>query len=291
MTAPLMNSLNTWPIWLSGVVILFLCLLAAYGGLRLRRRDTRRDEARGEAYDDTYEGYIVSGVLGLLALLMGFTFSMAVDRYDARRSLVLEEANAIGTTYLRTQLLEEPHRARISGLLVAYTDNRVAISKIHHPNDDARRRVEENDRLITELWAATASAFQTIKGMDFSSSYLESMNSLIDLDTSRKVARIVRVPAEVFLVLALYMIVTAGVMGYVLIGRRGQWSGVWLLVLLTMALMLIMDIDRPGRGGIGESQRPLEAQLASMKSIPTTAYDRYLTQDTTAQSATQLTRP
>ena len=83
------------------------------------------------------ESYVVSAVLGLLALLLAFTFSLATDRFEARRVLVLEESNAIGTAFLRTQLLGEPHRARLSQLLIEYTDNRIVLAKAEGKADRA----------------------------------------------------------------------------------------------------------------------------------------------------------
>lgn len=125
-------------------------LAAAVVGSRLRTwHDKRRTKDEPDGKGD-HEGYLVSAVLGLLALLMGFTYALAVDRYETRRALVLEEANAIGTTYLRAQLLEEPHRARIGALLVAYTDNRIALATA--AQRDVPALLAQNDRLLTDLW-------------------------------------------------------------------------------------------------------------------------------------------
>lgn len=271
-----MNIVTNWiysaPILLVGAVVLALMALAAAAGAALRQRHERAEKTAGD-----FEGYIVSAVLGLLALLLGFTFALAVDRFDTRRILVLTESNAIGTTYLRTQLLEEPHRARISGLLVAYTDNRLALASATTDNGPAL--LAENDRLITELWTATSSAFLTIKGLDFSSAYLESMNNLIDLDAARKAARRAHVPTEVFIVLIIYMTMTAAVLGYVASGRRGRVGAMFMLTLLVLSMMLTLDIDRPTRGGIQESQEPMERLRESMKAQPISVYDRYRIQD------------
>lgn len=111
--------------WVALGLFAAMCAAAALGILLKVQRNRRRDASEA----DGQEGYIVSAVLGLLALLMGFTFSLAVDRFDARRALVLQEANAIGTTYLRAQLLIEPHRSRMTDLLVRYTDNRILLAK------------------------------------------------------------------------------------------------------------------------------------------------------------------
>jgi hypothetical protein len=273
-----MEILKSWvdgaPILILGGAVILLMIAAVAIGVVLKRR---REHGKGDQEEIEGEGYVVSGVLGLLALLMGFTFALAVDRFDTRRGLVLEEANTIGTTYLRTQLLEEPHRSRISGLLVEYAENRLALGKT-----DALRepeRLARNDQLVVELWAATSSAFQSIKGLDFSSAYLDSMNALIDLDASRKAARTVHVPTEVFVILVIYMVVTAGVLGYVLVGVRGRAAAAFMLLLLSMALLLIVDIDRPTRGGVREGQGPMERLVESLKTTPASAYDRFRIKD------------
>lgn len=262
--------LATTPLWLVALTLFGSMCAASAIGIALRaRRDRRR--APGEA--DGQEGYIVSAVLGLLALLMGFTFSLAVDRFDTRRVLVLQEANAIGTTYLRAQLLVEPHRTRMTNLLLSYVDNRMLLAKAGP--DAVSPYLAVNDALIVDMWAATSAAFETIKGRDFSSAYLNSVNEMIDLDTSRKAARLARVPPEVFVVLFIYLITTAGVLGYVLRGLRGRLAAGFLMLLLTLSLSLIIDINRPVLGLIVESQGPMEMVQRFMRSNPPANFDRW----------------
>lgn len=263
--------LNTAPIWLIALLALLVMLTAALAGSVLHKRRLAR---RGGDEDDSQEGYLVSAVLGLLALLMGFTFALAIDRFDARRLRVLDEANAIGTTYLRAQLMEEPHRSRISSLLVEYTENRIALANAL-PDENGERLLIENERLITDLWTATSAAFPAIRNLDFSSSFLESMNNLIDLDASRKAARGAHVPAGVLLVLFIYVVVTAVVLGYVLIGHRGRTTASLMLLLLTLSLALIIDIDRPLHGWINESQVPMEKLRDSLRARPPDVFDRW----------------
>lgn len=285
----LKNWLDSAPIAVLGGVVLLLMILAVLTGFAMRRRHDRDRAGVDDERAEGQEGYVVSAVLGLLALLLGFTFALAVDRFETRRSLVLEEANAIGTTYLRTQLLEEPHRARISGLLIDYAENRVALGNTSVAVNP--QLLVKNDQLITELWAATVSAFQTIKGLDFSSAYLDSMNALIDLDASRKAARMVRVPTEVFVVLVIYLVVTAGVLGYVFIGTRGRAAAGFMLILLSMSLLLIVDIDRPTRGGVREGQGPMESLVKSLRSTPSSAYDRFRLEDARRPVAADVPAP
>src|SRR5205085_6832202 len=112
-----------------GIGSFALMLLTAAGGQLLRRRQDRRAK-RAERESEpsiAQEGYLLGGVLGLLALMLAFTFGMALNRYEARRQLVTQEANAIGTAYLRAQLLDEPYRGSLSKLLVVYTENRIRL--------------------------------------------------------------------------------------------------------------------------------------------------------------------
>jgi hypothetical protein len=264
--------LGSTPLPLVALAIFASMCAAAALGIALRARRDRHRQA-GEA--DGQEGYIVSAVLGLLALLMGFTFSLAVDRFEARRVLVLQEANAIGTAYLRAQLLPEPHRARMSDLLIRYTDNRIALARARP--DAVAPYLTSNDALVTDIWTAVSASFDSIKQLDFSSVYLNSVNEVIDLDASRKAARAARVPPAVFAVLFIYLVTTAGVLGYVLRGLRGRLAAGFLMALLTLSLVLIIDINRPVLGSIVESQGPMELLRKSLADQPPAVFDRWRT--------------
>ena len=263
--------LEVTPIWGIALWLSLAMALSSVLGNVFRRRHLRlHPEDDGKTEGDG--SFMLSSVVGLLALLIGFTFALAVDRFETRRALVLEEANAIGTAYLRTQLLEEPHRARISRLMVEYTDNRLELSRLHE--GEARDRIIRNDQLIDQLWIETMAAWPTIRGMDFSSSYLDSMNTVIDLNESRKISRQAKVPHAVYTVLFIYIIVTAGLVGYTRKSTRERWSALFLFLLLTLTLMLIVDIDRPVDGGINTSQRPMEDLQAWLHRTPPASFDQ-----------------
>jgi hypothetical protein len=267
--------LNAAPLWVIALILFSSMSVAAYVAMRVRDyRDRSKSPSEGES--ETHEGYIVSATLGLLALLMGFTFSLAVDRFETRRALVREEANAIGTAYFRAQLLDQPHRDRTATLLLRYLDNRIALAKAE-PGKKQRELLAINDALITDLWAATAAAFETIKGLDWSSTYLDTINRVTELDLSRKVARAARVPVEVFAVLAIYMVAAAFVLGYVLRGQVVSFAAGTLLGLFTLALVLIIDIDRPTGGGIFENQRAMELLQERLMAQSPNAYDKLRT--------------
>lgn len=246
------------------MILLAVLLAAARLGHGLRIRD------RLPAEETQSEGYSVTAILGLLALLTGFTFSLAIERFEARRQLVLEHANAIGTTYLRVQLLPEPHRTRLSGLIMDYTANAIVLAQAPSP-----ARLTKDDEILTSLWAASAAAYDSVKALPYASTFVASMNSLIDYDGARRATRLAHVPPIVFAVLLVYLIGTAFILGYVMKSRRGQLSAAFLLFLLTLSQLLILDLDHPTAGTVRESQVPLENLLQSLKQQPPGVFDRW----------------
>ena len=259
---------------LTGLTLFMLAtmLLAAFAGHCVHRWVRRRAQADDEG-SHNQESYLVGSMLGFLALLMAFSFSMALDRYEERRHLVIQEANAIGTAYLRTQLLDEPHRGRLSRLLVAYTDNRIALGTGNHAGLD--RQLAINDQLLTNIWAAVTAARDSANAHGITTAVLITFNEVIDLDTERKVARQVRVPAPVLLLLYWFLILTAAVVGYVLDERRARLGAFVLFALLSMYVSIIADLNRPASGNIRESQDPMLMLRQSMKSQPPAAFDKF----------------
>lgn len=212
--------------------------------------------AKATSLEQDQNGLVVSGVMVVLGLLLGFTFSLALDRFEQRRMLVVTEANAIGTSYLRAQLLEEPDRTRLSELLVAYTDNRIQLATAPS-SADKKELLEKNDQLLTKIWAAVSAAADTTKGKAISTPLLLAFNELIDHDTERKVARTTSIPGFVLLMLYVFLVVTAGVVGFVLSGRRQRMIALVMFGLLVLAMTIIADLIRPTSGTILESQEPM----------------------------------
>lgn len=269
------------PIWLVGVVLVVALTAAAMIGYATRKRlRAGSDGADGEG---GAEGYIISAVLGLLALLLGFTFSLAVERFETRRALVLQEANAIGTSYLRSQALAEPHRSRMSAILVAYTDNRVLLGTAK--GDRQKALLAKSDGLLDQLWAATLAAYDSVQSKPFAVSLLSTVNEVIDMDSSRKAGRRVRIPGEVLLVLAIYLVITAGILGSAQAKKGGRPLTGMLLVLLTMSYMLIIDIDRPNGGGITEGQGPMIDLQQTLKHQAPGTFDRWRSPAASAMAA------
>lgn len=256
-----MALLQTLPLPVLGLGILIALLLGMEAGFRLKRRAGTGGAGRATA--SAAPEYLLSAVLGLLALLLGFTFSLTLNRYEARRDLVVQEANAIGTTWLRAQLLEEPNRTAMSRLLRSYVEARVKWSDDPAPVPDTGT----TETIQKKLWAETGIAIRTEPSVQLSNGLMLAMNESFDIASARGVARSAHIPDEVLAMLLLYATLSAGMLGHLMASRTQPHRGATtlLLALVSLAMVLILDVDRPLGGAIQVSQKPLEDLRARMK--------------------------
>jgi hypothetical protein len=232
-------------------ILVALLAAAAAGYCGHRWLLERRGGTDAESHD-----HLLTAILGLLALLLGFTFSLALNRYEARRELVVQEANALGKTWLRAQLLEPSSRAEMSGLLRDYLDVRLAWSEASVAPPIAAR----TDALERKLWDATGRVVRSDPSPQLSRALMDSMNESFDLASARAATRVAHVPDRVLDVLLLYALLSAAMLGYTSAakGKPQRIATGAVMVLLTMAMVMILDIDRPRSGAIEVSQQPLE---------------------------------
>ena len=266
--------------WLSGLSVvaiglgtLAVMLVAAGAGHLIRKAQERRSpkKQRESGESVAQEGYLFGSMLGLLGLLLAFSFGMVLNRYEARRELVTSEANAIGTAYLRAQLLDEPHRSRLSQLLVAYTVNRIELA---NGGGESRVLLARNDQLLTDIWTAIRAARESAFSHGVTTAVLMSYNEVIDLDTERKVAWSLRVPIEVGVLLIVYLAVMAAVVGHQVDGPRGRRAATVFFVAVALSITVITDINRPMSGHARESQKAMLILLQSLHAQPPRLFDR-----------------
>jgi hypothetical protein len=257
-----------------GVVLTMFCsmLAAAFFGYGVRRLRLRLAPVR-EAGERYQESYLVGSMLGLLALLLAFSFAMGIDRYEERRRLVVQEANAIGTSYLSAQLLDEPHRSRLSTQMIAYTDNRIAMG-LAKPGE-LKPLLAIDDRLVRNIWASVTAARDSAQARGISASLLAAYSQVIDLNTERKVARMVRIPDPVLLLLFGFSAATAGAIGFFLEERYAWFGAAMLFLMLSIYVSIIADLNRPTSGNIRESQEAMKMLQQTFESQPSAVFDRY----------------
>lgn len=203
-------------------------------------------------------GGIQAAILGLLALLLGFTFALAVQRYETRRGLVVDEANAIGTAYLRASFLPPEQRAAVEGLLRSYVNTRINYYEAGQDQAKVLAAEEAAAKIQRELWSqATIAA--TASPTPIMATFVTSLNEVIDLDAMRLNALRTHVPGAVWIILLLVAGCGCYASGYGsgASGARTTFSSFVLPVLIALVISLISDIDRPRGGLISIKQQPM----------------------------------
>lgn len=213
-------------------------------------------------------GSIQASVLGLLALMLGFTFSMAMQRYDGRNMALIEEANAIGTAALRVKLLPLKYQADAHDLIRQYIDVRVEIGNIAI-TDQARRAKYMNQVSLLQhrLWALAVLATDADPRAVTTGAFVQSLNAAIDAQGKRNALQQLHVPETVLISLFLVFVASGGMIGYSsgLNGKRIIAPVVLVSLLVTLIVFIIIDLDRPRRGLIQVNLAPL---LDLQRSMP-----------------------
>jgi hypothetical protein len=236
---------NRTPIWLFGVGTFVVLCVVAEAGYRLQqwldRPATAEESRRGGV------GQILGVTLGLMSLLLSFTVSIAVNRHDARRVLVLGEANAIGTAWLRSDLVGEPQRTTLEQTLQDYVQVRVGFYEAGE-NEAKLDAVEaRTGALQRQLWATTGQVVRASPNTELSTALMEAMNDMFSQAPAQKAALAAHVPIPVLTTLSVLLLASALMMGAVLgdLGQRHLLMTLMLLAVLSAVMTLIIDIDRP----------------------------------------------
>ncbi len=240
--------------WLIVICFVVGLPLAAELGGQVHRLVTRRAPP-----DPSGAGFLAAGALGLLGLLMGFTLSMATERFETRRALVVSEANAMSTVYLREQLLGAPSDARLESLMVRYANARL---DFFNAGDNPSRLsvvAGHTSNLQDDIWRETGEALRRPANTPLVTSVLSATNEMFDLASTRSAARQATVPMPIIWAITFCAFATTVVCGYGLEagGHRHRVASSILFVLIAVALVLIHDVDSPRGGLIRAPQGPL----------------------------------
>ena len=249
-------------------LILFAVILGATGlGLVLARFVRHRSQDFREPL-----GVLQAALLGLVGLVLAFGLALAVGRYESRRAAVVDDANAIGTTYLRAQTLAEPLRTRSLERLIRYTDTSIRLSRSVPDSTEAHKAVADGQQLLRELWRL---AGQSLIGAPVASAprlYVDSLNEMIDMQTARVAGLNNRVPGAVLAVEVIGAAVALGLLAFYLsLLGRGVITVLLAATFVTLLLLVTFDLDRPTRGLIRVPDTPLTSLRASMALPPAAA--------------------
>ncbi len=238
---------------------LFLLILLAN---ELAYRFGRREAASANDGLTTQTNAIQAGILGLLALLLGFSFNMALQRFDARSAAVIEEANAIGTAWLRTALLPEADSRAVGLLLSEYVDLRLEASRVDMASQEERGRIaKETQQLQSRLWQVVTDGATAELSPAKASLVIQSLNQVFDAYGSRQAQLDKHVPEVVLLLLFVIFIISGGILGLAAgLGRgRPLTATMSLAALIVLVIFIVIDLDRPRRGLIQVDQGSIVA--------------------------------
>lgn len=250
-------SLYTIPSWLIALLLWLIILGIFEAGHRLGAWHQSATEETIQSQTSAIQG----SVLGLLALLLGFTFSMSLQRFDARSAAMLDEANAIGTVQTRVSLLPEAQQADARALLDQYVQLRLDAASIDATSPAARSAVMQDIGTVqSAIWAQAAEL-----GRDQPSPtlnlYLGALNAMFDAQTARAAIVERTVPSTVIVLMLFTLLSVTAFAGYTggLSGGRPLFAAILLSTLLVLVIYVIFDLDRPRRGLIQVDQSVMEA--------------------------------
>lgn len=235
------------------VVLFFLILLFNEIGFHIGRFV----QGRTSNEIKSLTGSIQASILGLLALLLGFTFSMSMQRYDHRNQALIEEANDIGTAVLRAQLLPDPYKESAVGKLKQYIELRIAIGQVDLTRQTERKQYNQQiSTLQSELWSLAVLATNVDPRPVTTGAFVTSLNDLIDSQGKRNAQLQMHVPEVVLFLLFIMFVSSGGILGYSsgLGGKRVVAPTALVSFLIALIVFIIIDLDRPKRGLIQVDQ-------------------------------------
>ncbi len=241
---------------LIAVLLFVLMALAVEAGHRLGRR-------RGERYAQQMRDHVhtVQGsLLGILAIVLGFTLSLALERYDSRSQAVVVEANALGTAWLRTDLLSPAVQGGAREALTEVLDLRIAAGRLNLAQHGERQNLAVRTAAAqAKLWDAVRRAVAADPGPSTGGLFAQAVNEAIDSAGSREAALDRHVPEPILDLLFVTLLLAGGMVGYCagLAGHRPAVPGYLLAALIVALVFLVLDLDRPRRGVIQVSQQAL----------------------------------
>ena len=195
-------------------------------------------------------GAIEGAIFALLGLLIAFTFSNGISRFEVRRQLIVEEANYIGTAFLRIDLLPQEAQPEMRNLFRSYLDSRLAVYR-HIPDlKAAKTELDRGSQLQQQIWSH---AVNHCKGEPAPCAMLllPALNSMIDITTTRTIMSQFHTPAIVFILLNLFSLVAALLAGYGMAAGRRSWVHiVGFSLTLAMTVYVILDVEYPRVGFI-----------------------------------------
>ena len=264
---------QTWffyntPNWVVGSVLLVLLMLATEGGFQIGVRARSRKQPADHLDIDLVQG----AILGLLTLLLAFTYSFVADRHKLRHALIVREANAIGTAYIRSGLPPEAPRRDLQALLKQYLDSRILSEDIAGDPSKVAEAIQRSERLQAELWPTASGYIAGRPPTVLDSLVFQGLNDVVDVHAERVAAAEYRLPGVILWLLCIIALTALALTGFGngLRGHRSVYSTGALALLVMAVITVIIALDGSQRGSIFPRQTSL-IQMRDRLQAETTA--------------------
>lgn len=253
-----------WNPWVLPIVMLVVLALAIEVPFRFSPRLKREGTRPVDAFTA-----VQAGLITLASFVLGLSFAQASARFDSRRELVVKEANAIGTTWLRADQLGAARAAHFRAVLTGYTEARLNAYATPFDSALAHRTLDQSDRDQREMWNIASSALRSRPGNLGLSLLMEALNDTIDVSAEQLQALTSHVPTAV--VLLTLVLVTLGAISlglrFAIDGSRPMALSTAYVVAFVVVIMMMIDYDRPQTGFVKVNLNPIKIQLESMQNI------------------------
>ncbi|MBV8067439.1 MAG: hypothetical protein JO113_05655 [Candidatus Eremiobacteraeota bacterium] len=257
------NVLDPIPTWVIMLVSALLIFAMSEAGFRLGERRGKVPEGKDPSW------LLEASAYTMLALLLGFSFSMALGRYDARRGTFLREANAIATAFLRAQLLDLKTRSTIQTDLRAYVGERLDFARADAAPQQRATADDNSAKLQRDMWSLAMRAAARDVHSTMVPLFVASLNDVINLSTEERAVLTNHIPDVVIVWLLLIALIASIMMGYGF-GREGRRAlvvkGVF-AVMVSLVFGLVLDLDRPQRGIIRVNLSSMQRMQRMQQSI------------------------
>jgi uncharacterized membrane protein HdeD (DUF308 family) len=255
------NFLNQFSSFTIASSVFGLMMLFFYLGIQLRKMR----EKKLHNVEEKSIGAIEGSLLGLLALLLSFTFSMSSSRHDKRINVIVEEANNIGTAILRADLYPDSIRSAFRKDFKAYLESRIDFFEAGHDMQKIMKTLERSSALQQSLWNRAAFYGRDKDHFHRSSQMIPALNAMIDIVTTRNAGNIAKVPELIIYLLFMLCWISAFMLGYS-VGKKPDWIViVCFAVTIVMTIYLIIDLDRPRRGII--TMKDMNMEIIKLQSM------------------------
>jgi len=248
------------PAPLLAAIIFVLILVINWLGFKYRKLQSAKADVEIEG-----TGTIEGAMLGLMALLMAFSFSMAAGKFDTRRQVIIEEANDIGTTILRCDLYPDSVRNLLRTDLAKYVDARIAYYDAGDDEEKIKLALQDATSYSGKVWQRAVLLSQNLDNRVRSEHMIPALNNMIDIVTTRESSRISKVPPIILLILLFLTFASSFLLGY---GnkskKRNNVITVGFAFMISLVLYLIVELDRPKRGIINVDSA--EKMIVDLKS-------------------------